>query len=167
MKIRLSLTLLFVILGFQNVFAQTQSQIAGIRTEVAAINKNISKYKLAKKNVDEISLEGTEATFYSAKRNLKKIAAKIYGETYNAVVDIYYEGDKPIFIYQRLNKYDKPFNLSPKTVEIEETRVYLINEKIVKLLVGKKELKFADQKFNEIKADFDELSRKLFKAFKE
>jgi prefoldin subunit 5 len=44
-----------------SVFAQTDKQISIIRDPVAAINKAATKSKKTKKNVENISLEGTEA----------------------------------------------------------------------------------------------------------
>ena len=161
-----TILLAILIFGLQNVSAQTEMQIAKIRVSVAAINKNAAKYKKAVKNVDGISLEGTEATFYSLGADLKKTTTKIYGEMYNATAEIYYRGNVPIFVYQKLNKYDKPLNLSPKIAKVEETRVYYVDGQIVKILVGKKEVKSTDEKFEELKKEFSAFSDDLFKAFK-
>ena len=160
--LKITVLLLFV----QTGFGQITKQITQIRGEVATINKNAAKYKKAVKNVDGISLEGTEATFYSLSGDLKKSAAKIYGEMYNATAEIYYQSNVPIFIYQKLNKYNKPFNLSPKVASVEETRVYYVDGQIVKILVGKKEVKSTDEKFEELKKEFSSFADDLFKAFK-
>ena len=161
-----TILLTILIFGLQNVSAQTEIQITKIRVSVATINKSAAKYKKSVKNVEGISLEGTEATFYSLGADLKKTTAKIYGEMYNATAEIYYRSNVPIFIYQKLNKYNKPFNLSPKVASVEETRVYYVDGQIIRILVGKKEVKSTNEKFEELKKEFSAFSDDLFKAFK-
>lgn len=169
MKIKF-LTIIFAVLifGFQNAFAQTESQIAKIRAEVAAINKNIAKYKRTKKDIEGISLEGTQATFYSSSGKLKKTMAKMYGESYNAVAEIYYAGDAPIFIYEKLNKYNQPIGTTKtlKVASVEETRIYYVDGQIVRMLVGKKQIKPTDEKFAETSKEYSGISEALFEAFK-
>jgi hypothetical protein len=166
--IALAIPFIAIILGFQNAFAQTEPQISKIRARVAAINKNIGKYKKTVRDVDEISLEGTQATFYSAGSDLQKTTAKIYGESYNAVAEIYYEKNIPIFIYEKLNKYDRTIGETnaPKIVSVEETRIYYVEGRIVKMLAGKRAIKPADEKFEETSREFSEIAKKLFEAFK-
>ncbi len=83
-------TIYFVLLGIfimliwtNSTFAQTQKEVIKIRAQVAAINKGASKYTKTIKDVEDISLEGTEATYYHSAGNLKKITTKMFGETYN------------------------------------------------------------------------------------
>lgn len=166
MKIRVFIILFAaLIFGLQDVSAQTAAQIAKIRAKVSVINKNMAKYKMVKRDVEGISLEGAEAKFYSSGAALKKTTVKIYGETYNAVAEIYYEDSKPIFIYEKRNKYDKPFNLSPKVISVEETRTYYVDKQIVRMLIGKKEIKASNEMFEEKKKEFSDLADKLFAAF--
>ena len=94
------LTFLTLIFG-SAVFAQIDQDIKAIRAEVATINKSAAKYTKKTRNVDGISLEGTEATYYVSGKGLKKISAKMYGETYNATVEIYYSGEEMIFAFMR------------------------------------------------------------------
>ena len=165
----LTILLAILIFGLQNIAAQTETQIAKIRAEVAVINKNVAKYKKTTKNVDGISLEGTEAKFYSLGANLKKTTAKIYGESFNATAEIYYKDNTPIFIYEKLNKYDKPIgdgNTYPKVVSVEQKRIYYVDGQIIKILVGKKEIKSTDEKFEELKKEFLDFSNTLLEAFK-
>lgn len=169
MKTKFLLILLVtLIFGLQIISAQenTENQIVRIRTEVAAINKNAGKYKKMRKSVEGISLEGTKAVFYSSGGALKKTTAELYGEMFKATAQIYYDGNMPIFIYQKMNKYDKPFNLSPKVSSTEEIRIYYANEQIIRILVGKKEIKSGDEKFEELKKEFQGFSDELLKAFK-
>ena len=56
--------------------AQTEKEVVKIRAEVAAINKGAAKYQKKTKNIEDISLEGTEATYFTAGANLKKSPRK-------------------------------------------------------------------------------------------
>lgn len=165
--------LLFLVLicGFSQltVFAQNEKEVAKIRAEVNLINKNLESYTRKTKNIEGLSLEGAEAVFYTSGTGLKKIMVKMYGESYNATAEIYYNGNVPIFIYQKFNKYDLPIGAtkSPKIVNVEETRVYYTNERIVRILVGKEKIKSMDEKFEDLKKNFDDFSEKLFKAFRQ
>ena len=89
-----------------------------IRAEVAAINKGAAKYTKTTKDVEDISLEGTEATYFSSAGNLRKITAKMYGETYNATGEFYYRDGELIFAFLKHNQYDTQIGLDkpPKVV---------------------------------------------------
>lgn len=134
----LSITIL--ILGLQGVFAQTdtEKEVTIIRSNTLRTNKLLSTYKKTTKFVDGISLEGTEATFYSSKRGIKKIHAEIAGETYYTKADYYYTDDgKLIFIYYQFNRYDTQIGMDPppKVVRIEEKRLYFKDGKMIKRIV--------------------------------
>ena len=101
-KLKIFFPLILVFIFGVSAFAQTEAQVTKIRAAVTAINKNAAKYKKTTKSVEGISLEGTEATFFSSGAALKKTTAKVYGEMFNATVEIYYDGNMPIFIYQKL-----------------------------------------------------------------
>jgi hypothetical protein len=109
-----------------SAYAQTEKEIVKIRTEVAAINKGASKYKKATKDVEGISLEGTEATYFYSGKTLKKTTAKMYGETYNSTGEFYYQNGELIFAFVKRNQYDTQIGLEkpPKVVRTEEQRFY-------------------------------------------
>lgn len=154
------LVLQFVLPGFAN--AQTEKEIVKIRAEVAAINKGAAKYKKKTKVVEDISLEGAEATFFSAGENLKKITSKMYGETYNATGEFYYRDGHLIFAFLKHNKYDTQIGLDkpPKVVSVEEQRFYFADGDLIRLLVGKKELK-SGERYDELKDGIVDISSKL------
>lgn len=148
-------------------FAQVEKQIAGIRAEVAAINKAAKGYKKKTKDVDGVSLEGTQATYFTSGKGLKKITAKMYGETYNASAELYYKGEEVIFIYIKMNKYDTQIGMDPppKVVRVEEERYYFAGGELVRVLKGKKEIKATDEEYTEMKAGILELEKGLKEAY--
>ena len=169
MKIKL-LPLLILVLGFSvpALFAQTDKAVAEIRSEVNSINKNMKKYTKKTKDVEDISLEGTEAAFYVSGKDLKKISAKMYGETYNASAELYYKSDELIFAFYKLNRYDTQIGSekSPKVVESEEKRLYFAGGKMIKILVGKINVKDGSKQWEESEKDIVELAGKLRAAFR-
>lgn len=145
------------------LLAQTEKQIASIRSEVNLINKAAPKYQKKTESVEGVSLEGAEATYFTSGRGLKKIVAKIYGETYRATAEIYYSGEEMIFAYQRLEKYDTHVAMTPppKVTKVVETRVYCAGADAIRVLEGKKQLAAGDAAYDEAVAGMRELSDKL------
>jgi len=169
MKILLNKSLCFLLSGIFLTFifavsaqAQTEKEIVKIRAEVAAINKGVSKYTKTTKDVEDVSLEGTEATFYHSAKNLKKITAKMYGETYNQTGEFYYQNGELIFAFIKRNQYDTQIGMDapPKVVSTEERRFYFANGELIRMLVGKKELK-TGEKYSELKDEIISVSGKL------
>lgn len=169
MKWKLLIVTAILILSSQTVFAQTEKQITAIRTKVAAINKSAKSYTKKTKDVEDISLEGTEATFYSSRLSLKKVTAKMYGETFNATGEFYYENGKLLFAFVKHNQYDTQIGLekAPKVVRIEETRYYFDSkENLIRLLVGNKEINATNENYEEMKRRATDISEKFLEAFK-
>ncbi len=135
------------------ISAQTAKDVARIRGQVATINKESAKYKKVTKDVDGISLEGAEATYYRSRGTIKKIAVKMFGETYNATGEFYYVDKNLVFAYVKENRYDTQIGLGKpvKVVSSEDRRFYFIEGEIVRMLVGKKELKPGDERYTELK----------------
>jgi len=146
-----------------SAFAQTEKEIIKVRGEVAVINKGAPKYTKTTKNVEDISLEGTEATYYSAAGDVRKITAKIYGESYNAAGEFYYLGGTLIFAYLKHNQYDAPIGTgkSPKVARTEERRFYFADGELIRLLIGKKILKSGDERHSRLKDEIIGISSKL------
>lgn len=167
MKIKLLILTIALLISFQNTFAQDEKEILSIRREVTAINKNLKKYTKKTKDVDDISLEGTEATYYSSGKGLMKISAKMYGETYNAVGEFYYQGEELIFAYIKLNKYDTQIGLKKpvKVVKVEEQRLYFAGGDLIKFLVGTKQVKSTGERFEESKKETARISETLKAAY--
>jgi hypothetical protein len=164
-KVLLAISIIALFAGA--VFAQTAKQVAGIRAQVAAINKAAKKYKKKTKDVDGISLEGTQATYFTSGKGLKKITAKLYGETFNASAELYYQGEEVIFIYFKMNKYDTQIGMDPppKVVRVQEERYYFAGGELIKLLKGKKELKPDDEEYSEMKQGILEMEKGLKEAY--
>jgi hypothetical protein len=163
-KVRFFLAgILLIFAAANSTPAQIETEIVKIRAEVAAINKGASKYAKKTKDLEGISLEGTRATYFLSAENLKKITAEIYGETYRATGEFYYTGSELIFAYLKHHQYDTQIGASksPKVVRTEEQRYYFVGGELIRLLIGKKELKSGDEKHSQLKEEIISLSSKL------
>ena len=149
--------------GSSGVIAQTEKQITAIRADVKLIDKSSSKYTKKEKDVDDISLEGARATYFLSGKGLKKVVAKIYGETFRATAEIYYSGEEMIFAFQRLEKYDTHIatNPPPKVVKVIESRVYFSAGKAIRVIEDKKTYAPGDSEFRAVEEAINDLSPKL------
>lgn len=167
MKTKLLILTIVAFIGVQTGFAQNiEKQITAIRAEVTAINQNAKSYKKTTRDVEGVSLEGTEANYFVSGKGLKKIAAKMYGETYNATLELYYQGEDLIFAYQKLNRYNGIITMKNlKVVKVEESRLYFSGGKMIRCLLGKKQIKAGSTEFNEEEYRMIELSDMLKSAY--
>ena len=167
MKTKLLIVTIATFIATQTVFAQTEKQVAAIRNEVNLINRNAKSYKKTKKDVEGISLEGTEATYFVSGRGLHKITARIYGESYRATTALYYQGEELIFAYEQFSHYDTQIGMTPppKVVSVKETRFYFVGGKMIKLLVGKIRVKKTAKEWVDSESEMTETARKLKEAF--
>jgi hypothetical protein len=142
---------------------QTDTEIVEIRAEVARINKELPRCKKTIVQVENISLEGTEATYYRLDGSLRKVTLEIFGETYRAAGEFYYADGGLRFAYIKEDRYDSPINLkkSPKIVRTEEQRAYFKDADIVRLLVGTRKLSPTDEKYMQLQREIMDISRKL------
>ena len=157
--VRLASLLAIVIGGVLSANAQAEKEIAAIRADVNLINKNAAKYDKKTKNFEDLSLEGSAVTYFISGRGLKKIAAKIYGESYRSTVELYYSGEDLIFAFQRLERYSN--GLGSKIGRVEETRLYRSGGKTIRILSGKTRLKPGEIEFTEAEYQLYELSDDL------
>src|SRR5687767_187889 len=93
--------------------AQEAGVVPEIRADVGKINAALPLYAKRVKSLSGLSLEGSEVTYYHEGASLRKVSAKLYGETYNAVADLYYKGDALLFAFQKLNRYDTQVGMHP------------------------------------------------------
>lgn len=168
MKFKFAILFFALFLSFQTTFAQAEKEIAAIRAQVAAIDKAAPRYKKATKTVENISLEGTEANYFSSDKGLEKIAAKIFGETFNATAEFYYQNDALIFVFYKINRYDRSIGTtkSPKVVRTEERRFYFKGDRLIRLLDGKTEVKTDHEKYETMRDEMIDVAEKLKAAHK-
>ena len=149
---RLGITAVLFVLTFASLAnAQTDKRVGDVRREVAAINSRAAKYTRTTKDVTGISTEGAEATLFHSGSEIKKIVARIYGETFKGVSEFYFRNGKLIFEYDRINRYDTQIGLRRpvKIVRVEQYRSYFDDGKMFRLLLGGKVIKTGSDEFAE------------------
>lgn len=146
---------------------QSAVSISAINGKVAAINKGVKKYKRVKKDVADLSTEGAEATFYHDRRILKKIAAKIYGETYNATANLYYDKGEPLYYEFRENRYDTQIGLDKpvNVVKVTNEKYYFTAGKLLRVTIGNKIIKSSSSQYAELRDRMTEIAAKLKAAY--
>jgi hypothetical protein len=142
-------------------FAQSDANLSPIRKTVESINKTQSKLAQTTVRLENLSTEGGEAKIFRDKNQIKKIEAQINGETGYSIIELYYKDEKPIFIYERDFRYDKPFG---KVLKITPTRFYFADGRVVKMLVAKREIYAEDKEYNEMRDRMNSLSKTIFDA---
>jgi hypothetical protein len=154
-------------LGAAVCAAQETGAVPKIRAEVARINAALPHYAKRFKSLSGLSLEGSEVTYYHEGDRLRKISAKLYGETYNAAADLYYEGDALLFAYQKVNRYDTQVGMQPppKVVNSQEKRLYFSGGALAVLKIGQAGIEEGDVQWNEAEMEITELSDQLRAGF--
>jgi hypothetical protein len=118
--------------------AATDKQVAAVRAEVARINKGLAKLKKTTMMVENVSAEGTEATYYRSGKSIRKISAVLLGETYQAHIDLYYASDKLIFAFDRHSRYQE--GLGSPIASTIDYRVYYAEGKYIRASADNKRL---------------------------
>ena len=111
---------------------QGKESISSIRERYAAINKNLSKYRVVKKELSGFSTDGGELVANFAGESVVKIAATHQGETGRSLEAFYYRGGKLIFVFHRRETYDEP--MSGKVSKTAEERFYFADGRLIRWL---------------------------------
>jgi hypothetical protein len=127
---------LFVLFGRAHVAGQASADspqekeaISAIRQRYAAVNKNLSKFRMVKKELSGFSTEGGELTAYFDGAAIVKIAVVNNGETNSFFEEFYYAKEKLIFVYRKQEIYDEPL---AKVVKTKENRFYFTDGELIR-----------------------------------
>ena len=111
---------------------QVRESISSIRERYAAINKNLAKYRVVKKELSGFSAEGGELVAYFDGASVVKVVATHLGETGRSSEEFYYRGGELIFVFYRRETYDAP--LSGKVSKTAEERFYFADGRLIRWL---------------------------------
>jgi hypothetical protein len=139
-----------------------------IRAVVAEINAALPKYSRETRSMEGLSLEGSEAVYFSEGGALKKITVKLYGETYNGAAELYYQGGAVAFAYRKLNRYDTQVGMQPppKVVSTQEARLYFSGGALAALRIGQEDIADSDIQWREAEEEIAELASQLETEFR-
>ncbi|HEY0079554.1 MAG TPA: hypothetical protein VGB73_13155 [Pyrinomonadaceae bacterium] len=111
---------------------QKKESISSIRERYAAINKNLAKYRVVKKELLGFSTEGGELVAYFDGASVVKMAATHQGETGRSLEELYYRDGELIFVFYRRETYDEP--MSGKVAKTAEERFYFADGRLIRWL---------------------------------
>lgn len=83
--------------------------IARIRAEYATTEREAPRYRQTEHEVYNFSLEGGELHGFYRGSELRKLSARLYGETWQATEEYYFADGQPIFIHVVFHRYERPF----------------------------------------------------------
>jgi hypothetical protein len=123
-------------LGQQAVSATSgnPAAIARIRAEFAAIEREVPAYRQTKHDVHDFSLEGGELTGFYRGRELRKLHARLFGESWRGTEEYYFAGGRLIFIHVVHERYDEP--MSGRVQRRIEHRFYFDGGRLVRRIRG-------------------------------
>lgn len=140
---------------------QATDAVSSIRQRYAAINKNLSKYKVVKKELAGFSTEGGELTAYFDGATIVKIAATNNGETNSYFEEFYYRDGKLIFVFRKQEIYNEPMT---KVARTKENRFYFNNDQLIRWInENGKQVAAGNSKYSETQVHYLDIS-KLFIA---
>lgn len=114
-----------------------EEKVKIIRTHFDEIERDLSRCKQVKRDLSGESTEGGELTAYFLGQSLRKLAAKFFGETGQALEEYYFWNDRLFFVLRVDSRYDKP--LSGKVKSKSEERFYFADGVLIRWLdPGKK-----------------------------
>jgi hypothetical protein len=118
-------------------------QIAVIRKDVAAINKQLPKLRRVTEDTFEYSAEGGTVSWYSDNTGLRKIEAKLFGETKRGTYEYFYLRGELIFGFAKIERYET--DLTSPVAAVDEERLYLASSKPIRLLLGSKRVSLSSE----------------------
>jgi hypothetical protein len=118
--------------GQQTVTATSGSPaaIARIRAEFATIEREASAYRQTKHDVHDFSLEGGELRGFYRGRELRKLHARLFGESWRGTEEYYFAGGRLIFIHVVYERYDEP--MSGRVQRTIEHRFYFDGSRLIR-----------------------------------
>ncbi|HST57816.1 MAG TPA: hypothetical protein VLK84_03940 [Longimicrobium sp.] len=104
--------------------------IARIRAEYAAIQREAPRLRQTRHEFYEFSLEGGELVGFYRGRELRKLSAHQFGETWQGTEEYYFSGGRLIFIHTVTERYDEP--MSGRVQVRTEHRFYFDNGRLIR-----------------------------------
>jgi hypothetical protein len=114
-----------------------EEKVKTIRNRYDQIERSLGHCKQVKREVLDESTEGGALTGYFSGKSLRKLEAKFYGETGQALEEYYFWNDRLFFVLRVDTRYDKP--LSGVVKSKSEERFYFADGVLIRWLHPAKE----------------------------
>lgn len=109
-----------------------EARVKAIRAESAAIEQELKSYREVKRDLPDESAEGGELTAWFKGPALRKLSARFFGETGQALEEYYFARDVLIFVLRVESHYTRP--MSGVTKSKTEQRFYFADGKLIRWL---------------------------------
>lgn len=106
--------------------------IARIRAEFAITQREAPGYRRTQHQVYDFSLEGGELDGFYRGRELRKLSARLYGETWQATEEYYFANGGLIFIHVVFQRYEQPFGEGGGVRWKTEHRLYFDRGRLIR-----------------------------------
>ncbi len=105
---------------------------AKARAQYAAINRDLGKYQVVRRDLVGYSAEGGKLTVYLQGGEPQKLVADYYGETGRATEEFYFRQNRLFFVLRTESRYQFPIGMaqSPGRVTRSEGRFYFKNGRL-------------------------------------
>jgi hypothetical protein len=108
------------------------SAIASIRARFAEIEREAPRLRRTKHDLQDFSLEGGELEGFYRGGELRKLRARLFGETWQGTEEYYFSAGRLIFIHIVQNRYDEPMSgIGKRRIE---HRFYFDGGRLVRLV---------------------------------
>jgi hypothetical protein len=146
-RLILSLGLFIAVQGRAAADQTVEEKVKAIRARYEEVEKGLSQCKQVKRDLPGESTEGGELIAWLAGQSLRKLSAKFYGETGQALEEYYFWDDRLFFVLRVESRYDKPLSGVVKTKT--EERFYFADGGLIRWLDPSKKEVLTDAKFEE------------------
>lgn len=142
-----------------------EEKVKAIRSRYEKVEGALKHCKQVKRDLPDQSAEGGELTAYFSGQSLRKLEAKFYGETGQAIEEYYFWNDRLFFVLRVVSRYDKP--LSGVIKSKSEERFYFANDALIRWLDPQKKEASAGQEMQERGRDLLAQAKKFSALVKE
>lgn len=104
--------------------------IASIRQQYARIDREAPGLRQTTHDLENFSLEGGVLHGFFAGRELRKLTARLYGETWRGTEDFYFAGGRIFFIHTVVQRYDE--SMSGRVVATVDHRFYFDQGRLIR-----------------------------------
>ena len=109
-----------------------EAKVKSIRGKYAEIEKSLKDCRQVKRDLPDESAEGGELTAYFKDSSLRKLSARLFGETGKVLEEFYFADGQVIFVFRVETRYTEPNSGVVKSKT--EQRFYFADGKLIRWL---------------------------------
>ena len=128
---------------------QSKKKLDAILAEVESIEKSLPTYQQTLKELEGVSRRA-DAEYFASKTGVRKIVARVIGDTGRSDNEYFYRNDKLIYAFHRWTKYDGPISKGAvKAVKVVDTVAFFEAGECLALVIDGKSIGPGTQEWKE------------------